>query len=82
MIFGASNLCSSGGLGATPQATRLALLMALRRPLFKGTATPSESRDTRTYNLSVDVDSSATILGISGTSAELVLYMFNAARNL
>ncbi len=29
-----------------------------------------------------DLDSSATILGITVTSAELVLYMLNAARNL
>jgi hypothetical protein len=56
--------------------------MALKRPLFKGTAAPLESRDNGTYNLSVDLDSSATVLGISVTSAELVLYMFNVARNL
>ncbi len=56
--------------------------MALKRPFFKGTVAPLESRDTETYNLLVDLDSSATVLGISVTFAELVLYMFNAARNL
>jgi hypothetical protein len=56
--------------------------MALKKPLFKGTIAPLESRDIGTYNLSIDLDSFATILGISVTSTELVLYMFNAARNL
>jgi hypothetical protein len=41
----------------TLQATKLALRMALKRPLFKEIGAPLESRDTETYNLSVDTTS-------------------------
>jgi hypothetical protein len=53
----ASNPQPDGLVVLTLQATKLALRMALKRPLFKDTAAPLESRDTGTYNLSVDTTS-------------------------